>query len=213
MIKNKTKKYDAIVLSSKNENNSLNNLIKLLKTNDIPNEELISNLGLFLSSKPWKNFIFYEIYKLNLSNHGSIIEFGVRWGQTLNLLVALRGLFEPYNRHRKIYGFDTFSGFKGVTKSDGNLHNCKDGSFGVSKGYEKFLENLLSLNESLNPMGHIKKFELIKGDANKTIPKFLNDNPHLLVSLAILDFDIYKPTKTALKFLKKKNAERWHYCF
>ena len=33
-------------------------------------------------------------------------------------------------------------------------------------------ENLLSLNESLNPMGHIKKFELIKGDANKLYQNF-----------------------------------------
>ena len=42
------------------------------------------------------------------------------------------------------------------------------------------------------------KIELIKGDACRTIPKYINKNKHLLVSLLWLDFDIYEPTKVAL---------------
>ena len=33
----------------------------------------------------------------------------------------------------------------------------------------------------------------------KTIPKFLEENPYLVVSLLHLDFDIYKPSKVALE--------------
>jgi hypothetical protein len=40
---------------------------------------------------------------------------------------------------------------------------------------------------------------LIKGDALKTIPKFVESNKHLLVSLLFLDFDLYEPTKVALE--------------
>ena len=48
----------------------------------------------------------------------------------------------------------------------------------------------------------LKKFKnnvsLIKGNAINTIPKFIKDNPHLLISLLFLDFDLYEPTKIAL---------------
>ena len=42
---------------------------------------------------------------------------------------------------------------------------------------------------------------LIKGDATETIPKFVADNPRLVVSLLFLDFDLYEPTKVALEYL------------
>ncbi len=45
------------------------------------------------------------------------------------------------------------------------------------------------------------KIQLIKGDANKTIPKYVESNKHLIVSLLYLDFDIYEPTVTALNTL------------
>jgi len=40
---------------------------------------------------------------------------------------------------------------------------------------------------------------LVKGDATKTIPKFVDENPHLVVSVLYLDFDIYEPTKVAIE--------------
>lgn len=132
------------------------------------------------------------------------MEFGVRWGQTLSLLSALRGIFEPFNRHRKIIGFDTFEGFKGMGEKDGNRCNCKNGSFSVSENYEKYLENILSLQELLNPISHLRRFELVKGDAIETIPAYFNMHPETIVSLAILDFDIYTPTKVALEAIKPR---------
>ena len=43
--------------------------------------------------------------------------------------------------------------------------------------------------------------ELIKGDAKKTIPKYLKQNPQLIIALLYLDFSSYVPTKIALKHL------------
>jgi hypothetical protein len=40
---------------------------------------------------------------------------------------------------------------------------------------------------------------LIKGDAKETIPHFLKQNPHLVVSLLYLDFDLYDPTRVAIE--------------
>lgn len=200
----KTKKHDAIVLSSNTEKACQSELVVRLKKTPIPDDELLANLGLFLTSKTLSRMLFfYEIYKRILHTHGVIMEFGVRWGQTLSLMSALRGIFEPFNRHRKIIGFDTFTGFKGMSKKDGKTCRSKDGSFSVSNGYETELDSILALQEKLNPIPHLKKYELVKGDALITVPRYFREHPETIVSLAIFDFDIYKPTKTALETVAK----------
>jgi hypothetical protein len=45
------------------------------------------------------------------------------------------------------------------------------------------------------------RFKLVPGDAVKTIPKFVQKNRGLRFSLLNLDFDVYEPTATALKYL------------
>jgi hypothetical protein len=203
MVDIKTQKHDAIVLSSQSERDLQLRFVELLERAPLPEDELLPNLGLFLSSKSLSRILFFhEIYKKILNTHGVVMEFGVRWGQTLSLLAALRGIFEPFNRHRKIIGFDTFAGFKGMSDKDGKMCRTVDGSFSVSENYQQYLEELLSLQEALNPISHLKKFELVRGDATDTIPAYLKRQPETLVSLAIFDFDIYQPTKAALQAIK-----------
>jgi hypothetical protein len=132
--KMKTKKHGAIVLSSGDEKKYFQRYIDMLKDCPVPDEERLDNMGLFVTSKNMARMLFfYEIYRKILNSHGAIVEFGVRWGQTLSVLTALRGILEPFNRHRKIIGFDTFSGLS-VRKKDGAKCKCHTGSFSVSKG-------------------------------------------------------------------------------
>lgn len=204
----KTNKYDAIVLSSSSEKDAQKQFTELLKSAPLPDDELLPNLGLFLSSKAMSRLLFFnEIYQKIIHSHGIICEFGVRWGQTLSVLSALRGIYEPFNRHRKIVGFDTFAGFKGFSEKDGNLCKNKDGSFSVSPDYENYLGQILALQEALNPISHLKKFELVKGDATETVPQYFKAHPESIVSLAIFDFDIYQPTKVALAAVKPHLAK------
>lgn len=196
----KTQKHDAIVLSSQSEKDLQKQFVQMLKEAPMPDDELLPNLGLFLSSKNLSRLLFfYEIYQKILNTHGVIMEFGVRWGQNLSVLSALRGIFEPFNRHRKIIGFDTFEGFIGMSEVDGEKCKTVDGSFSVSEGYTDYLGQILEIQEALNPISHLKKFELEKGDASETITDYLKRHPETLVSLAIFDFDIYQPTKAALE--------------
>jgi len=199
----KTKKHSAIVLSSRGERDFEKQLVDCFRKSPLPDQELLANLGVFLTSKNLSRLLFfYEIYKKILHTHGIIVEFGVRWGQTLSLMSALRGIFEPFNRHRKIVGFDTFKGFRGLAKKDGRLNKCKNGSFSVPAHYEEYLSQILTLQEKLNPMSHLKRFELVKGDGIKTVPAYFKRHPETMISLAIFDFDIYAPTKVALKAIK-----------
>ena len=203
VAKMKTKKHDAIVLSSEPEKDVFGEFTSLLTNTPVPDDELLANLGLYLTSKGLSRVLFfYEIYKKILNQHGMIMEFGVRWGQTLSLLSALRGIFEPFNRHRKIVGFDTFKGFKGIEDKDGDSCRCQDGSFSVPSNYEDHLSKILEYQEALNPMSHLKRFELIKGDGIATVPEYLTKHPETIVSLAIFDFDIYRPTRAALEAIK-----------
>ena len=81
-------------------------------------------------------------------------------------------------------------------KSDQSNH-VKAGDLAADT-YEE-LVGLNSIHDTTRFLGHIEKVKLIKGDATKTIPKFIEDNPHVLVSLLFLDFDLYEPTKVALE--------------
>ncbi|MFH1940929.1 MAG: crotonobetainyl-CoA--carnitine CoA-transferase [bacterium] len=203
MEKIKTEKHDAIILSSSDEKAVLKMFVDHLKNASLPEDELFPNLGLFLTSKNLSRILFfYEIYKKILHSHGIIAEFGVRWGQTLSVMSALRGIFEPFNRHRKIVGFDTFEGFKGLCEQDGTLCKCTDGSFSVGPRYEDYLSEILLMQEQLNPMSHLKRYELVKGDAVRTVPEYLRMHPETIISLAIFDFDIYAPTKAALEAIR-----------
>jgi hypothetical protein len=140
---------------------------------------------------------YNDLYQKIVDVPGVICEFGVQYGATLARLINLRGIYEPYNHSRKIFGFDTFDGFSQVDAKDGP--NSKIGDYAVPKNYEETLEEILGIHESLSPISHIKKFELIKGDASKTIDPWLENNTHAIVAMAIFDMDVYKPTKDVLE--------------
>jgi hypothetical protein len=49
------------------------------------------------------------------------------------------------------------------------------------------------------PLSHISKVELVAGNIQKTAPRYLKDNPHLVIALLYLDVDLYEPTSVAIK--------------
>lgn len=154
---------------------------------------------LTLQRQSLSRILYYNnLYKKIVGIPGCILEFGVQWGATLAQLISFRGIYEPYNHRRHIYGFDTFQGFVNTSKDkDGSL--LSDGDYCVYEGYENKLEELLILHEANCPISHLRKFSLIKGDASVTSKKWLKDNPHAIAAMVIFDMDIYQPTKDALE--------------
>jgi hypothetical protein len=186
--------------ASSEEREIRNKMVRLLKTTPVPEEQLLSNLGLFLNSKDLSRILFLDhIYRLAVEVPGVVIEFGVRWGQNSALFAALRGIYEPFNRHRKIIGFDTFEGFPSIAPQDGDSDMIYAGNLSVTSGYDDYLKQILHCQEQDNPLGHITKFELRKGDACQEIERYLAENPHTIVALAYFDFDLYEPTKKCLE--------------
>jgi hypothetical protein len=170
----------------------------------IPDQEIMQNLGLFLSSKNLARILFMNhLYQQIIDIHGIVIEFGTRWGQNIALFSALRGIYEPFNRMRKIVGFDTFEGFVSLENEDAKAHPLiKIGGFTTTQGYENYLDGVMAYHEQDNPVSHIKKYELCKGDASVEIVKYLERCPETVIALAFFDFDIYKPTKDCLEAIR-----------
>ncbi len=141
----------------------------------------------------------YEIFKKILNVHGSIVECGVFFGAGLMTWHQLSSIFEPVNHTRKIIGFDTFAGFTKLGKHDKGSTSefAKKGSLSMNSYND--LKKCIELYDSNRFLNHISKVELVKGDATKTIPKYLKQNPHTVVSLLNLDMDIFEPTKVALE--------------
>lgn len=140
-----------------------------------------------------------QLYTQIVNVPGVICEFGVQWGATLSQLINLRAIHEPFNQSRFIYGFDTFAGFPSVHEKDGNGY--RKGDLATIDGYEEVLERILTLIESFPPQSHLKKFGLVKGDACESVDRWLAENPHAIVALAIFDMDLYEPTKVVLEKL------------
>lgn len=194
-----------LTYDNESEKNIRNEMHDLLKTCPIPQEQVLSNLGLFLNSKNLSRILFMDyIYRKQIDVHGIVVEFGTHWGQNTALFAALRGIYEPFNRHKKIIGLDTFEGFPEITEEDGKSPLMVAGKLALSDNYDQYLSRIVQNIESDNPLSHIKKFEIIKGDATKTIHGYLENNPQTIISLAYFDFDLYKPTKECLEVIKPR---------
>ena len=98
------------------------------------------------------------------------------------------------NKH-EIIGFDNFGSFPvydDISKADKSF--VKDFNNEAGDGLEiEEIKKILQKKDFSN-------YELIKGEVSQTIPNYLNENPHLRISLLHLDVDIYKPTIIALKY-------------
>ena len=104
---------------------------------------------------------------------------------------------------RKIVGFDTFEGFPSVSEKDGTNSVIRPGAFSVTKGYMEYLETMMDYHEHESPIGHIKKYELVKGDAAISIEQYLARNPETIIAFAYFDLDIYEPTKRCLEAITR----------
>ena len=136
-----------------------------------------------------------KIFEMSKNIQGSIIECGVHRGNSLMLFTHLCSVYSPLSFNKKIIGFDTFEGFADISERD--PEGIYPGDLG-DVSY-KDLNEWISIQQSNNLIPHIDRIELIKGLAHETIPQYLDDNPHLIISLLYLDFDLYKPTLLALE--------------
>ena len=180
----------------------LDQLDKAAQLSKTSNVERFANFPLWAPRQNVARFMAqWEIYREHiLPVHGSIIECGVAFGGGLMAWAHFASILEPVNHVRRVVGLDTFSGFTGMSDQDAKAESGLAYAGGMAAPVEDEINNLAYLHDLNRPVGHIPRIELVRGDACETIPKYVQDNPHLVVAALVLDFDVFAPTAAALRW-------------
>lgn len=153
-----------------------------------------------------------EIFKKIINIHWSIIECWVFNWAWLFSWAQLSNIYEPINHTRKIIWFDTFAWFPNVSQKDtNNDKNRKEGDL-LWEEFHAFEQSIQKVNLERH-LWHVKNIELIKWDFLSTSDLYIKENPHTLISLLYLDFDIYEPTKKALEVFLPRMSKGAIICF
>ncbi len=165
----------------------------------------LSNFEKYINRQSMARFMArHELFKKSMNVKGSIIECGVHYGGGVMAWAKMSATLEPVAFNRRIFGFDTFEGFPSVhdkDKGDQDYPELKEGAFTSHDNILDELNECIAEFDDNRFIQQYDKIQLIKGDATKTIPKFVKDNQQLVISLLYLDFDLYEPTKVALEHL------------
>lgn len=154
--------------------------------------------NVFMRRQTLSRILFLDkIYQKVLNKPGYVLEFGCREGASLSIFTALRGIYEPYNFNRRIYGFDTFHGFPSTSTEDGL--GVKSSDLGVPDNWEETLHKILSIHLEDSPLSNLQTTKTISGDVLDSWDEFVASEPSLSVALAVFDMDLYAPTKFVLE--------------
>jgi hypothetical protein len=138
----------------------------------------------------------YEFFKMTWELPGTIVESGLFKGISFIRFAMFRKMFGN-NHSKKMIGFDVFDEFPESTFRGDQLYIDRFLSeVGTRKSIDK--DELMRI---LKEKGVDENLELVKGDICKTIPKYIEKEPSLKISLLNLDPDIYEPSVTTLEYL------------
>ena len=165
---------------------------------------ILRNFPIYVRRVHLKRFLaHYELFSKTVNLPGDIVELGVFKGTTLMGWANFLEIRNMGDRHKKVIGFDNFSGFASFDEKDGAMSEeveKVDGGFSSSEFLPQ-LEDAISIYDQDRFIPHKKRVELVKGNIETTIPKYVKDNPGLRISLIHFDADLYAPTKVGLEYL------------
>lgn len=204
-MKNEESSYSTSESNSSEEQMSKREeLEKLFKDCPLPLEELMTQMGLYIRGSYLVKFlVLNDLYVRIKDIPGDIFEFGTRFGHNMVVFENLRAIYEPFNKTRKIIGFDTFEGYRNFSDKDVKGEVFSEETYTTFEDYESYLRKLLEIHEQNNVLGHIHgNHSLIKGDVTETAPGYFKEHPESVVALAYFDMGLYNPTKAALDAIK-----------
>jgi hypothetical protein len=132
---------------------------------------------------------------------GDIVEIGVFKGSGVASFSKFIDIYCP-NSNKKVIGFDIFdtNEAESILNKDSDLDKeC------MNIVYNRVDSNELSLESVTDRIENTKissdKYELVKGDVEVSILKYLEENPGFRISMLYIDVDLDRPTYFALKHL------------
>ncbi len=173
--------------------------MKNMPSNDVYKSfnEFIFSSDTKLLGKLLHRFEFFQKVK---DLPGDIVEIGVFKGSGMATFSKFLEIYCP-NSNKKVIGFDIFDA------KESEIILNRDGSFDKSNMmtvYSKVDYNELSLvnvDKRLENVSSNKKYILVPGDVQETLPIFLRENPGFRASMIYIDVDLDRPTYYSLKYL------------
>lgn len=170
----------------------------------ISKKEIWRNFQIYSRRVFLKRFLaHYELFKLTVDLPGDIVELGVYRGASLFSWANFLEIRNIGDRTKKVIGFDNFKGFSSFAPEDG-VAQSRVGK--VVGGYDSsvFKEQLLDairIYDKDRFIGYKKRVEIVEGDIEESLERYVRSHPGLRISLLHFDCDLYRPTKEALQIL------------
>lgn len=177
-------------------------LTNLFSKRNYSTSEILSNWPAYVMRRNISRFLgHYELFKKIIDLPGCIVELGVYNGGSFFTWSKLLETFLPADRKRLVFGFDHFEGLQTFSESDGAFDKSVEKIVGGYTSIAEDVRALVKLNNDDNLLPGMERCRLIEGDVCQSIPKFLDENPGLSISLLHFDVDLYVPTKFGLEVL------------
>jgi hypothetical protein len=148
-----------------------------------------------------KMLIRFEHFLRTKDLPGDIVEIGTYKGSGISTFLKFIQIYCP-NSNKKVIGFDIFpeneNDYNKVLDNDTELDKSK-----MLNIYSRIPLEEISIDAVSNRLKKTKidRFILVKGSVEESIPKFLDENPGLRISLLYIDVDLERPTYYSLRYL------------
>lgn len=165
--------------------------------------EVSKNFPIYTRRLFMKKFLaHYELFCKTIALPGDIVELGVFRGATLMEWANFIEIRNMGDRQKQVFGFDNFAGFTEISEKDGKVSDDLKKTIGGfdSSMFEAPLEDAISIYDKDRFIPYKARVKLVKGNIEETVPKFVEDNPGLRISLLHFDADMYTPTKIGLEY-------------
>jgi hypothetical protein len=143
----------------------------------------------------------YELFRLIAEMPGSIAELGVYLGAGFFTWSKLLETFNPGDRGRKVYGFESCAGYESFAPQDGACRPWVDRLIGSMQPGEEYLQRMVALHNNDNFLRGVERCKLIKGDICATVEEFARNALGTRLSLLYFDVNLFAPTLAGLRHL------------
>ena len=196
-----------------------NTINKIVQDKKIPLENVLRHWSSFIMRRDLPRFLsHYELFKHVVDLPGCILEIGVYRGDSLFTWSMLMETFCPFDRSRRVIGFDSFQGLTQFTEQDGGSVPSLQGQSGIVWEPDYIanpddMQQLVDIHNWDNMMPGTGRLQIKVGNVQDTLPLFLEENPGLKISLLHMDVDLYEPTKYAFEKLYPLVVQGGVVCF
>lgn len=187
---------EAFYYPSKSEDAYFDKLSKICESHPHDTRHYLDLFTVYASRRSFIRVLaHYELFKLTMDLPGNYVDFGVYYGKSYFSWHKFIEVLTPTATHKKVYGFDTFSGFPQLAAEDGQEDLSVQKTVGGLSSESFFDEFKLLLDlQNQDCVLPANRGEIIVGDIGHSLPNWLDANPETRFCLINIDVDIYEPT-------------------